>query len=162
MRAFNFWIQLRGLDSSACERAPIGESGFVASFLRSHILLQPSLLFAPDGLQRPIIERRVKRQARSVKLLHYCNIQLLLCNQDFDVSTSERRRHSYVEQSLRQGAAPQAEPFYSALTSPVADLNTGRVIASCNAHAQFPPASTLKMLTVVTVLPLASVLPGWI
>jgi D-alanyl-D-alanine carboxypeptidase (penicillin-binding protein 5/6) len=35
----------------------------------------------------------------------------------------------------------------------VADLKTGKVVASCNAHVPFPPASTLKMLTVLTVLP---------
>ncbi len=35
----------------------------------------------------------------------------------------------------------------------VADLDTGEIIAAQDAHGQFPPASTLKMLTALTVLP---------
>ncbi len=35
----------------------------------------------------------------------------------------------------------------------VADLNSGDVLAAQNAHEQLPPASTLKMLTALTVLP---------
>ena len=35
----------------------------------------------------------------------------------------------------------------------VADLDTGEIIAAQNAHAPLPPASTLKMLTALTVLP---------
>jgi hypothetical protein len=61
-----------------------------------------------------------------VQLFHDGNIQLLLCNQDFDISAPERRRQPGVEQGLRQVAAPQGKAFYSALAGPVAALNTGR------------------------------------
>jgi serine-type D-Ala-D-Ala carboxypeptidase (penicillin-binding protein 5/6) len=36
----------------------------------------------------------------------------------------------------------------------LADANTGEVLAAKDAHGQFPPASTLKMLTAITLIPL--------
>ena len=63
------------------------------------------------------------------------------------------------DQLLRPGlqvALPAGRPLPPVVPSAswaVADLRTGEVIASCNAHVPFPPASTLKMLTAVTVLP---------
>jgi len=47
-------------------------------------------------------------------------------------------------------AAPPAVPATSWL---VADLDTGAVLASCNAHVPFAPASTLKVLTALALLP---------
>ncbi|MFJ5921971.1 D-alanyl-D-alanine carboxypeptidase [Kitasatospora sp. NPDC092948] len=51
---------------------------------------------------------------------------------------------------------PGAPPLPSGLTGKswmVADAGTGEVLAAFNAHAQLPPASTLKMLFADTVLP---------
>jgi D-alanyl-D-alanine carboxypeptidase (penicillin-binding protein 5/6) len=51
---------------------------------------------------------------------------------------------------------PDAEPLPSGITATswvVADLASGDVLAACGAHVQHPPASTLKLLTVVTALP---------
>ncbi|KDN85093.1 D-alanyl-D-alanine carboxypeptidase [Kitasatospora cheerisanensis KCTC 2395] len=51
---------------------------------------------------------------------------------------------------------PGAPPLPGSLTGKswvVADATTGEVLASFNAHAQLPPASTLKMLFADTVLP---------
>ncbi|MEV7117741.1 D-alanyl-D-alanine carboxypeptidase family protein [Kitasatospora griseola] len=51
---------------------------------------------------------------------------------------------------------PGAPPLPSGLTGKswvVADADTGQVLAAFNAHAQLPPASTLKMLFADTVLP---------
>jgi hypothetical protein len=61
-----------------------------------------------------------------VQLLHYCDIQLLLSDENFNVSTPERRRHSHVEQSLCEPAAPDEKALYSALTGPVTRLNASR------------------------------------
>jgi D-alanyl-D-alanine carboxypeptidase (penicillin-binding protein 5/6) len=36
----------------------------------------------------------------------------------------------------------------------IADANTGQVLAAKDAHGRFPPASTLKMLTAITLIPL--------
>jgi hypothetical protein len=51
---------------------------------------------------------------------------LLLSDENFDVSAPERRRHSHVEQSLCEPAAPDEKAFYSAFTGAVTGLNTGR------------------------------------
>jgi D-alanyl-D-alanine carboxypeptidase (penicillin-binding protein 5/6) len=51
---------------------------------------------------------------------------------------------------------PDAPPLPEGLTAAswvVADLASGDVLAACGAHVQHPPASTLKLLTVLTVLP---------
>jgi hypothetical protein len=51
---------------------------------------------------------------------------LLLSDENFNVSTPERRRHSHVEQSLCKPAAPDEKALYSALTGPVTRLNASR------------------------------------
>jgi hypothetical protein len=61
-----------------------------------------------------------------VQLLYHRDIQLLLSDENFNVSTPERRRHSHVEQSLCKPAAPDEKAFYSAFTSPVTRLNASR------------------------------------
>ena len=50
-------------------------------------------------------------------------------------------------------AEAAALPAAPAASFVVADLDTGEIIAAQNAHEQLPPASTLKMLTALTVLP---------
>jgi hypothetical protein len=90
MRAFNLRVQFRRLNRRACERALISQPGFETSSLRSHVFPQPLLLFCSDGFQRPIVNRGVKRQARRVQLLHDSNIQLLLRNQDLNISPPQR------------------------------------------------------------------------
>ncbi len=70
-----------------------------------------------------------------MQLLHDSNIQLLLRNQDFDISPPQRRWQTRVEQGLRQGAAPQGKAFYSAFTGAVAALNTGRDAQSARGQA---------------------------
>lgn len=53
-----------------------------------------------------------------------------------------------------QGAAAPALPEQvSALSWVVADASTGDVLASKDAHRHLPPASTLKTLFALTVLP---------
>lgn len=57
------------------------------------------------------------------------------------------------------GSGVHVDPAASALPNApvasflVADLDTGEILAAQNAHLQRPPASTLKMLTALTVLP---------
>jgi hypothetical protein len=63
-------------------------------------------------------------------LFHDGNVQLLLRNQRFHISTPERRRHGDIEQGLVESAAADAECFYPAFTGPMAVLKTGR-------HTQF-------------------------
>ena len=53
--------------------------------------------------------------------------------------------------SLQPGAAPL--PAVKAATWVIADADTGEVLAHKGAHVRRPPASTLKMLTALTVMP---------
>jgi serine-type D-Ala-D-Ala carboxypeptidase (penicillin-binding protein 5/6) len=53
--------------------------------------------------------------------------------------------------NLQPGAAPL--PVVKAATWLIADAGSGEVLAHKGAHVQRPPASTLKMLTALTVLP---------
>ena len=92
MGAFNLRNQFRGLDSRACECALISQPGFVTILLSGNVLFQFLLLFVSDRFERPIVKCRVKRQPRRVQLLHDGDIQLLLSNQNFDVSAPERWR----------------------------------------------------------------------
>ncbi|MET7595629.1 MULTISPECIES: D-alanyl-D-alanine carboxypeptidase [unclassified Streptomyces] len=64
--------------------------------------------------------------------------------------------HSPGTQVLPRAGAP-ALPEVSALSWLVADARTGEVLAGHDAHRPLPPASTLKTLFALTVLP---VLPG--
>jgi D-alanyl-D-alanine carboxypeptidase (penicillin-binding protein 5/6) len=54
--------------------------------------------------------------------------------------------------AVRAGGAPQL-PHVSAAGWLVADADTGAVLAAKNAHGTFLPASTMKTLTAVTLLP---------
>ncbi|MFG1806899.1 D-alanyl-D-alanine carboxypeptidase family protein [Streptomyces sp. NPDC049040] len=53
----------------------------------------------------------------------------------------------------REDGAPELPSGISALSWTVSDATTGQVLAAKNAHRQLPPASTLKTLFAVTVLP---------
>src|SRR5438067_2140802 len=58
-----------------------------------------------------------------------------------------------------RAGAPEVPQDISALSWLVADAGTGEVLAAHDAHLKLPPASTLKTLFALTVLP---VLPGGI
>lgn len=58
---------------------------------------------------------------------------------------------------VRPGPEAPGVPYVSALSWVVADAETGDVLAAHDAHRPLPPASTLKTLFALTVLP---VLPG--
>jgi serine-type D-Ala-D-Ala carboxypeptidase (penicillin-binding protein 5/6) len=45
-------------------------------------------------------------------------------------------------------------PAVPAAAYVIADADTGQVLAAKNAHGEFPPASTLKVLTAITLIPL--------
>jgi serine-type D-Ala-D-Ala carboxypeptidase (penicillin-binding protein 5/6) len=45
-------------------------------------------------------------------------------------------------------------PAVPAAAYVIADASTGQVLAAKNAHGEFPPASTLKVLTAITLIPL--------
>ncbi|WP_327292165.1 D-alanyl-D-alanine carboxypeptidase family protein [Streptomyces sp. NBC_01198] len=53
----------------------------------------------------------------------------------------------------REDGAPMLPSGISALSWTVSDARTGQVLAAKNAHRELPPASTLKTLFAVTVLP---------
>ena len=126
MRAFNSRVQFRCLNGCTCKRSLISQSGFETGSLSSYILLQSSLLFPAEGFQRSIVEGGVKRQARCMQLLNDSNVQLLLCNQDFDIAAPQRSGQTRVEQRLGQDAASHGEAFYSAFTGAVTGLNACR------------------------------------
>jgi len=56
-------------------------------------------------------------------------------------------------QVRRHSGAPELPSGLSALSWTVSDARTGQVLAAKNAHRKLPPASTLKTLFAVTVLP---------
>lgn len=63
----------------------------------------------------------------------------------------ERLSQSGVVVDVRPGAV--APPHNEAASYVVADLETGEVLAAKSAHERLPPASTLKVLTALTLLP---------
>ena len=69
-----------------------------------------------------------------------------------DVGGPELARPGIVVHYPARGAA--ALPDVPASAYVVADANTGQVLAARDAHGLFPPASTLKMLTAITLIPL--------
>jgi D-alanyl-D-alanine carboxypeptidase (penicillin-binding protein 5/6) len=52
-----------------------------------------------------------------------------------------------------EGGGISAPPSTSALSYVIADFETGEVLAAKNPHKKLPPASTLKTLTALTLLP---------
>jgi serine-type D-Ala-D-Ala carboxypeptidase (penicillin-binding protein 5/6) len=60
-------------------------------------------------------------------------------------------RHGVVVHYPRHGATPLPQVPASAYV--IADARTGAVLAAKDAHGLFPPASTLKVLTAITMLP---------
>lgn len=58
-----------------------------------------------------------------------------------------------VEPGLLVPAGVPAPPPVPATSWLVADLDTGEVLAACNAHVPFAPASTIKVLTALALLP---------
>ncbi len=69
-----------------------------------------------------------------------------------DVGGSELASPGVVVHYPSAGAIPLPQVPASAYV--IADANTGQVLAAEDAHGLFPPASTLKVLTAVTLLPL--------
>src|SRR5262249_17451685 len=65
-----------------------------------------------------------------MQLLHDSNVQLLLRNQNFDITTAHGSWQTGVEQGLCQRAASHRKAFYSVFACAVAGLNSGW-------HAQF-------------------------
>ena len=61
--------------------------------------------------------------------------------------------HSAARPAFVVGRGAPALPPISATSFVVADLTTGRILASYNAHERLAPASTLKILTADTLLP---------
>ena len=48
-----------------------------------------------------------------------------MCDQDFDITASQRVRHGNVEQSLIESPAPHDKAFYPRFTGPMAILKAG-------------------------------------
>jgi hypothetical protein len=59
-----------------------------------------------------------------VQLLDYSDIELLLSNQNFNISAPKRMPHTHIEQRLFQVRAAYGKSFYSALAGTMAILNT--------------------------------------
>ncbi|MGH8773964.1 MAG: serine hydrolase [Jiangellaceae bacterium] len=69
----------------------------------------------------------------------------------FDEAVGGARLATVDEPAVSAGAPPL--PVVDATTWLVADLGSGDVIAALGAHRQLPPASTIKLLTALAVLP---------
>jgi serine-type D-Ala-D-Ala carboxypeptidase (penicillin-binding protein 5/6) len=69
-----------------------------------------------------------------------------------DVGGPELASPGIVVHYPAAGAVPLPQVPASAYV--IADANTGQVLAAEDAHGLFPPASTLKMLTAITLIPL--------
>ncbi|HUA29013.1 MAG TPA: D-alanyl-D-alanine carboxypeptidase [Streptosporangiaceae bacterium] len=68
-----------------------------------------------------------------------------------DVGGAELASPGIVVHYPAKGAVPLPQVPASAYV--IADANTGQVLAAQDAHGLFPPASTLKMLTAITLIP---------
>jgi serine-type D-Ala-D-Ala carboxypeptidase (penicillin-binding protein 5/6) len=68
-----------------------------------------------------------------------------------DVGGTELASPGVVVHYPASGAVPLPQVPASAYV--IADANTGQVLAAEDAHGLFPPASTLKMLTAITLIP---------
>jgi serine-type D-Ala-D-Ala carboxypeptidase (penicillin-binding protein 5/6) len=68
-----------------------------------------------------------------------------------DVGGTELASSGIVVHYPATGAVPLPQVPASAYV--IADANTGQVLAADDAHGLFPPASTLKMLTAITLIP---------
>jgi D-alanyl-D-alanine carboxypeptidase (penicillin-binding protein 5/6) len=68
-----------------------------------------------------------------------------------DVGGAELASPGIVVHYPKTGAVPLPQVPASAYV--IADANTGQVLAAEDAHGLFPPASTLKMLTAITLIP---------
>ena len=86
-----------------------------------------TLLFA-DRLELPIVKRRIKCEPRRVQLFLHREIQLLLCDQHFDVSASQRWRDRGVKKRLSKRAAGEAKYFGRVFTCAVSALDSGRQV----------------------------------
>jgi D-alanyl-D-alanine carboxypeptidase (penicillin-binding protein 5/6) len=71
-----------------------------------------------------------------------------------DVGGSELASPGVVVHYPAKGAIPVPQIPASAYV--IADAKTGQVLAAKDAHGLFPPASTLKVLTAITLIPLLS------
>jgi D-alanyl-D-alanine carboxypeptidase (penicillin-binding protein 5/6) len=69
-----------------------------------------------------------------------------------DVGGAELASPGIVVHYPASGAIPLPQVPASAYV--IADANTGQVLAADDAHGPFPPASTLKVLTAITLIPL--------
>jgi serine-type D-Ala-D-Ala carboxypeptidase (penicillin-binding protein 5/6) len=69
-----------------------------------------------------------------------------------DVGGSDLASPGVVVNYPASGAVPLPQVPASAYV--IADARTGQVLAADDAHGQFPPASTLKVLTAITLIPL--------
>ena len=78
----------------------------------------PLLLFAPNRFQFAIEECRIKCDASGMELFHHRHVELLLCDQDFDVSAALRGGYCGIEQRLSKEAPDESEPFRSAFPCP--------------------------------------------
>src|SRR5438105_14972408 len=70
-----------------------------------------------------MIKRRIKRQPRAVKLLLDREIQLLLRDQDADVSATKGRWNRGIKQSLVERSANKSKKFRRSIPGAVAALN---------------------------------------
>jgi serine-type D-Ala-D-Ala carboxypeptidase (penicillin-binding protein 5/6) len=68
-----------------------------------------------------------------------------------DVGGAQLASSGIVVHYPKTGAVPL--PRVPASAYVIADANTGQVLAAEDAHGLFPPASTLKMLTAITLIP---------
>src|SRR5439155_25964630 len=68
----------------------------------------------------------IKCESRRVQLLLYRQIQLLFCDQDFDIAAPERRQNRGVNQRLRERAAGEAKYFGFTFTRAVPALDSAR------------------------------------
>ena len=129
-RVFHQRIKSARFHCRAGERAPIDQARLVAIALARHVFVQMATLLFADRLELPIVKRRIKCEPRRVQLFLHREIQLLLCDQHFDVSASQRWRDRGVKKRLSKRAAGEAKYFGRILTCALSALDSGR-------HVQF-------------------------
>ncbi|MFE3881515.1 D-alanyl-D-alanine carboxypeptidase family protein [Streptomyces lydicus] len=99
------------------------------------------------------IDARVSKKAAAMTLIATAAVSLTSIPAAAHDSTSRQPVTAAGEQAVAAPGTPRLPGGLSALSWMVADADTGNVLAAKNPHRKLPPASTLKTLFAVTVLP---------
>ena len=88
MRLLDLRIELARLQSRCRERSAVDRPGFVARFFARDIGVEPPALRSAERLERALVKRGVKCDARLVQLFGDDDVELLRGAQRFDLAAA--------------------------------------------------------------------------